>query len=289
MNPQVPHRQRFSQIVVIETLPACDMHTGSRIYEDLQSHAVYHGLPLAIKYVAAMNKSELFAALATVLADAKAKSHHPILHFECHGSVDEQGMVLADGSFVSWADLKAILTEINVACRCGLLIVLSLCNGGHLVDIVRLIDRAPCWGLIGPLKPVSADGLLQGFGAFYRVLLKSLDGDLAIKELFRIAPTTHYAFIPAEGFFNRVYAGYLRNSTSDDAYSLRAKKLSRKLKNDSVHVGRGAMKRILKKNEKGAFEKFRTNFFMIDLYPENNKRFDMSYASVKALSSTLTN
>lgn len=49
------------------------------------------------------------------------------------------------------------------------------------------------------------------------------------------------------------------------------------------------MKRILKKNEKGAFEKFRTNFFMIDLYPENNKRFDMSYASVKALSSTLTN
>jgi len=276
--------QRFTQIVVIESLADGDLHTGRQIHEDLLTLKVAYSRPFDIKYVKVTNSPELFSALATVLQDTKANGHRPILHFECHGSDDEKGMVLADDSYVSWVDLKPILTDINIGCRCGLLILLSMCNGGCLVDIVSLIERAPCWGLIGPMKPVSAGNLLQGFAAFYRVLFSTLDGDLAIKELFRLSPNTPYVFIPAEGFFRRAYSGYLRNYTTPDAYNARARKLSRMIRKTNPNgVGVGAMKRILKKNEKVAFEKFRGHFFMADLFPENDDRFDASYTTIRAL------
>jgi hypothetical protein len=42
----------------------------------------------------------------------------------------------------------------------------------------------------------------------------------------------------------------------------------------------GELKRKLKSTQKDFFEKFRSKFFMIDLFPENKRRFLVTYEDV---------
>lgn len=273
--------QNFSQVVVIESLRTDELRTGRNIFDEIDTLINAFGFPLSRRLEVVSTRHELFVVLDRILDDAK-HGHMPIVHIDAHG--DDKGMELANGTYVPWGDLKQKFIEINVASRCHLYLILSMCQGGHIMQIIDLTDRAPAWAMIGPMTVTKAGDLQKGFSEFYKTLFTTMSGDKAIKALFDANPSTPYLFTPAEGMLKTTYANYLRDCDNPKLIRERARRLSRKMAETHVHAGVGRMIRIINRMRKPAFEKYRKQFFMIDLYPENNARFSVTYEDVECFS-----
>jgi hypothetical protein len=162
--------------------------------------------------------------------------------------------------------------------------VLSLCNGAYFTKCLKPQDRAPCWGLVGPMKKLSGPELLGNFSAFYKEVFASASMGAAVEKLNELPfkGVINYYFTTAATFFFNVYQNYLNVQCTDKAYSGRARAMRKELKkgNPIKVPSIGELKRKLKSTQKDFFEKFRSKFFMIDLFPENKRRFLVTYEDV---------
>jgi hypothetical protein len=261
----------FSKISIVQSLHIGDMRTGRRLREEMKDSKLINNQILEI---------EIF--------DITNSGRFPVLHIECHGS--KAGIVLADRSTVTWAELKPALININVATRCNLLVILGACYGGYLGEVMQPVDRAPFWGMIGPTAEVFPEELLFGFKAFYSRFFASLSGDESLEALLSFQLRQGgYTFTSAGGFFKTVYAGYLANYCTPGELDKRAKRMSRSIKKSGAlsRPSKGALKRTLRRTEESYYRKYYEKFFMVDLYPENAKRFDVPFSEVKELRETI--
>lgn len=276
----------FSRIVILQSLGAGDRFTGTSLHDDLEIFEAYHDLGLDIDLVNINNKEQLFQVLALIERRTLDEENYPLLHFEIHGSDDSSGLILSSGQYVSWDDLKYPLTNINIACRLNLIVVLAVCYGAHLMKIIQATDRAPCWGLIGPTKEISTGMVLAGFYKFYKTLLESGSGGSAFRSLVETSENITfenvYHFTNAEQLFRMVYSRYIKEECSPSSIDMRARRLYRKLKKDSEAklISVGQLKRKLKQTQESYFSKYSDNFFMYDLYEENRSRFSVEYKDV---------
>src|SRR2546422_669733 len=119
----------FSKIAVVQSLPIGEMQTGRRLRDDLDALNVFHQRGIDVSFHNISGKSQFLACL-TQLQQEAIQGIWPLLHIECHGADDTTGIILADRSFIAWAELKPYLTTINIATHCNLLIVLGACYGG---------------------------------------------------------------------------------------------------------------------------------------------------------------
>lgn len=282
---------RISKIAVLQSLPTGQLRTGARLREDIEAASAFHSRGLPVDFREARSRSEFWACLDDWCHEAQHEDECPLLHIECHGSTDTKGLSLSDGTDVTWAELKPRLTAMNLATRCNLLVVLGACYGGHLAQIIQVVDRAPCWAVIGPTADVLPGELMSGYGAFYREFLTSLSGDRAVDTVtsWPLASGRYY-FIPAGGFFRVAYAKYLRDHCNPEALIHRAIRMQQKLKEMGVVAPPGVvqLRRKLRAVEQPSFEKHLRHFFMMDLYPENAARFPITLDDVKQLSRELS-
>ncbi len=266
------------------------MRTGARLREDIEAASVFHARGLPVDFREVRTRSEFWSCLEDWRHEAENGGECPLLHIECHGSEDTKGLFLADGSYVDWNELKPVLTAVNVATRCNLLVVLGACYGGHLAQIIKLVDRTPCWAVIGPTAVVRPGELISGYGGFYREFLASLSGDRAVNAVtsWPLADGRYY-FFPAGGFFRIAYAKYLRDHCNPEALTARAIDMQQRLREMGVTTppSIARLRRKLRNVEQPAFEKHLRHFFMMDLYPENEVRFPITLDDVKQLSREL--
>lgn len=169
----------FSRIIIIQSLPAEQLHSGSRLREDLCVLNDAYDFGLEIELFEVSTKNFLIAKLEELIKEVSSKGY-PIIHIEAHGSEDKEGIILSSGEFVSWSDLK---TPSIMATRNNLFIVLAACYGAHIVEILDLTDRAPCCALIGPIKKVDSNAILRDFTDFYKEMLVTGDGGRAVQVL----------------------------------------------------------------------------------------------------------
>jgi hypothetical protein len=141
------------KIAVLQSLPPGEMQTGRRFCEDVETTNMFHDRGLEIQFLDVLTKPAFLAALRQFQREAEGGTY-PFLHIECHGSYDQAGIILADDSFLPWAQLKPYFTTFNVATRCNLLVVLAACYGGYHGEIILPTERAPCWALVGPIGMV---------------------------------------------------------------------------------------------------------------------------------------
>jgi hypothetical protein len=272
---------RFSHVAILESIPEGELHLGRQLRDDLPHQIRAANLPLTVSYTQIAGASQLNERLEELAMWARDKAQSPILHIECHGADDQTGLVLADGSFASWRDLKPGLTAINVASRLNLFVVMSACSGAYLAHAIQPIDRAPLWGMIGPETPESAAGLRDTYRNFYQALLSRTSGDEALKAVISTqSRRAKYLFTTAEYFFKRTYRQYLQEQGSEAAYVARAKGMEIKGREIGLTLPPHVLYAELKLKEREFFERYKQTFFMTDLYAENGERFPLSFEDV---------
>ncbi len=276
----------FDKISILQSLPKNELHTGTKLKEDIETFNSVYGRRLKIELFDTPNKHDFLNVINKLTEMVNYDKLYPVLHIEAHGSSDLKGIVLQSKEFVSWTDLKEPLIKLNAATRVNLLVVLSLCHGANFVSQLTPVDRSPCWGLVGPKKTLAGPELLGGFSAFYQEVFRSASAEMAVKKLNESSSNIDidYSFITAIAFFFTVYGNYLITYCTNKSYTDRARTMRKELKKQRRNLikipGIGELKRLLKSSQEDFFEKYKVRYFMVDLFPENNNRFIVTYEDV---------
>ena len=270
---------RFNQILVVDSIPTGEINTAKRLFEDLKTYASAYSPSPAVRYLRVESGDELIQCVLKCRKDADKHDIIPMLHIECHG--DEDGLQFADGSLADWEELKLPITELNVATRLNLMIAVAACTGGTLAKVVRMSDRAPFWGLIGPTQTLTAGELEKAYSALYLTLLSTKSPAKAVEAMDAATKPGLFWRTTSQGLFEKVWAGYKKEYCSAEALEVRAKRMRERLEqlSDKSLPTTDEFKSRLVNHEPKAFERFRATFFMCDLFPEHSGRFPVEYVA----------
>jgi len=262
---------RFNKILVIDSIPEGDTNTAKRLYEDIESYAnAYQESPVP-EYIRIESGEELIQVILQCQELAISNDVYPMLHIECHGN--EDGFEFANGSFLDWQELKVPLTDLNEAMRLNLMIAVAACVGAALAKVIRMGDKAPFWGLIGPTDTAKPAELETPYRALYQTLIKDKSSENAIIAFEQVAKVGLYWRTTAQGLFEKGWALYKKEYCNEVALEKRIARMQLK----SQHLDSAKLKELLQNNEPVAFERFRRNYFMCDKYPEHMARFPVEY------------
>lgn len=269
----------LNAVVILDAIPDGELNTAKRLKEDLEDLANFIVNGLRVRYARVETLDSLEAFLSDVLCEIHETNLLPLLHLEGHGLTNEDDFVLLDGKHCTWSELKELITPLNIATGLNLILVMATCYGGSFAKAILTIDRAPVWGLIGPKHSISAGQIQCDFGAFYRIFFETSSGSKAIDVLTANASRGLYYMTSAEWFFYDVWKGYKKNLCSKKMIRKRAQDMYKKSKamNLPKTPSIGQLKRMITKDEKSFFEKYRDKYFMYDLYSHNRSRFHVTY------------
>ncbi len=262
---------KYSYVHLIESLPE-----GHRTTRQL-NYALRNRIqaPVGLRYHDVPTRAELFALLEAISSSVSVDGEIPVLHLECHGRDDEEGLVLASKEFVSWNDLWAPLSRINTRCAMHVLLVLGACYGANIIETMDPQERAPVWGVLTDSKKFLAGAALDAFPVFYEALFSTQDLAQALVVL-RAAGLQGFDVFAAGQMFLAAYRRYLRQYCSGEALVSRAWGMA-----EITGVPYLAALAAYKQYERPWFERDRDRFFMFDLYPENRARFQVAYEDLK--------
>ncbi len=273
-------------IVIIDFLDEGEYKTGQSLYESYIK-PTWKDCP-NIFYFYAQTKSKLIGILNGVIAAAKEQSFSPIVHLESHGSIYGISTSVRDGENMSWSELSTYLVEINKACKFNLILVTSSCHGANVISQLAPPAPAPFWGNIGPQGISTIEALSIDFGAFYRSFLS----DYKFTNAFNIMNSRfkykheRYIFTPADYWFIRLYAEFLKTEGSKSKLLRRVDRLFNAIPG-STRLGRTGQSALRKRllaglsDHEGFFEKFRQEFFMETDCPGTIERFGITYERVQ--------
>lgn len=274
----------FNKVWIVESLRSGDVETGKSLYNDVLLGIAQNNSNLHIGLVCPTNRCEFFEALAKIEADC-SRGLFPIIHFECHGG--KSGFQLGNNDIITWEELRDSLVNISIKSMLNVVVVVAACNGIQLIKVSTRLDRAPYWAVIGPTEKIYDLELKRDFAAFYRKFFESLNGDDAIFALNRGIEGPHrpYHFHTSVGLFKRAYIAYHQKSCRGKGKRVRIENLVTEAMKypECRKLGIKAIRRSIKESlaqEERHFQKQKKEFFLIDIYPENAKRFPITYDDI---------
>jgi hypothetical protein len=134
-------------------------------------------------YSLATNLETFNAALDTRLIEAFDRFRQPpILHLSMHGT--QNGVLLTDNTFISWADLQALLAPLTNAMQGELLICMSSCFGSTGCRMAMHEDAdQPFLALVGNSDSVFWEDAAVAYVTFYHLLFKGIPIDECVKRM----------------------------------------------------------------------------------------------------------
>lgn len=282
-------RAQFTRILIVQSLPDTDGHPGRRLREDIEDRAALGAINVRADLEVVQSRAQLMDVLRGAAARSRADGDKPILHLECHGSTQPDGIQTADGTVVTWDELKPELIELNVATHCHLLVTLASCYGAALGRIVTLDDRAPVMAYVGAMDSVQAGHFADGYGAFYETLLTTGSGDEALSQLRNASgEEVRYFFMTAPGLLQRAYAGLERMLAAEGGDWGRARILRERYRKIDVKrvPSTQEMMDIFRKTKPDTIRRLADHFLMVDLFPENQDRFPVTMNELEAYART---
>lgn len=266
----------FGRLIIVDSVPSGESNTAGRLMDDVETHAVAHPPAPAVEYIRVQDRYGFISVLQGCKDEVASGGLIPMLHIECHGN--EDGFEFADGSFATWDEIKVPLANLNVETKLNLMVAVSACTGGALAKVVAMRDRAPFWGLIGPTRTVRPFELEQAYRAFYTTLLSTHSAASAVAAMNAKAEKGLFWRTTAQGLFEKAWTRYREEYSTPEAYRVRAERMQhrcRKPGGSAPSVAR--LQEMLISREPDAFERFRNNYFMLDLYPDHKERFAVQF------------
>ncbi len=236
---------KFTKIVILESLPDGDFKTGKNLSEDLPFVGIKNNLPIPVEYFAIDTKSDLMLKIHGLRSEAE-NGTCPILQIDAHGSDDQTGIMLSSGELVTWSEMEDELRQLNVATRCNLLLVSATCFGMFSASMVAVANRAPFWAVVGPIGESSAGEILDTLRVFYSKLLAQAEPG----EVVSAFVGTGLRAVTAEYIFVKSYKYLVKNL------------------NPTIPPS------------KQEFNSLLNQYFMVDLYSENEAKFTVGYEMI---------
>jgi hypothetical protein len=279
---------RFDSIVVLESLPFGEQKTGTWLYDNVLKPWADAHPPFRVYFNAIDSKSQFLAALDAAEAQLFQNGSVPILHIEAHG--DKEGIALSNGEHVRWEELRERLTLMNQVSGLNLLVVMAMCRGWWISQLLYPLRPSPAWGIIGPTEDVWDTDLRNAMEAFYRELLNSFNARAALDEMNKNKPYEKWEFIleTAEVMYCRVFNHSVNVLCTPDQLSDRENEIVAEIvrrNNYHLEVAYDARDRArhMLADHRQVFDFYRHSFFMLDSKPENASRFKLSYDDCMAV------
>jgi hypothetical protein len=272
----------FRRIVIIESLDANEVKTGEILQKFISADAGFIATGSSVELLECGYAGQ-FLQILQELTLAAASGDVPLLHVECHGSMEE-GLEFANGSMLSWGQVSGALLPLNRASGFNILAVFSACFGAHFMGHVAAISPAPVWCAIGPTGKVDPSEIMGGFLTFYSVLFSDEDMSQAVKAISKHQLNQgKWMTLTAEDWFETMVIAYVKGLCTKAIMKTRAKAMFRQLKDEGKYLGMGACTRILQKgNRESLTGQFFDKYFMTDLLPRNVQRFENTRKHMEA-------
>jgi hypothetical protein len=172
--------RNINHIIVIQSLPTGDIMTGKELYDDVIKPRIDLLQKQAIKmthnFFDCPDKNSFVDALKYVQANSAYMPGGILIHFELHGSSNKDGLVLADGAFISWKEIVELLRPINISTCNKLYITLATCYGRYLWLGIDPFQKSPYQTYISASKAVTTGEVIDKFNLLFELLIDS--GDL---------------------------------------------------------------------------------------------------------------
>jgi hypothetical protein len=273
---------RFNSIYVVESLPEGDLRTGREIFEQILMPAEFKIDGLVVEHTFVETKEEFVRCLRRIADAAAVANRLPIVHLETHGTRD--GISLASGERLAWAELVPHLTPINVNCGNNLIVVAVSCYGWNLTASLLPSDRAPVFMLVGPTDAMAAGELLKATRLFYTALVGDMDVNSALESANPGLDFKDWLLQPAtaEVLYCRVFRQYIDDYGGPEKIESRAQRLvedirrSRELDSVSAVALLITARRDLR-DFPATYERHRQRFLMLDLFPQDQDRMGLTY------------
>ncbi|MDY4284363.1 hypothetical protein [Xanthomonas sp. LF06-19] len=259
----------FNQILIVDSLAEGQLNTAARLFADARDWARVIGDVPHIASVRVPSSGALLDLLARLAQQASRDPYVPLLHIECHGR--EEGLEFADGSRLTWDDMKPAFVALNVASRLNLITVVAACHGGAIASFVRAEHRAPFWAFLAPKRQISAGDLETALSAFYQTLMMTRSSERAMGALRATHAGNEFWQLSAQTIYRLIVEGYVERYLTDEAVARRAERLRSCAAEHGAVWSQEQIEAMIR--DPGIFERFRREFFMIDLYPEHEERF----------------
>lgn len=246
---------------------------------------------LGCEYIVVSDSVELIRLIDRIERETLANSTYPYLHLECHGN--EDGIKLKSGSRIKWDELRKLFTKINIASKNNLVISMAACYGGYftfsLIKSIETINgcRSVALAIVGPDNEISDYNLDLGFASYFNEFLESRNLNKALERLnIDSKYEGKYLVDTNSNTFKFVIEFYVQKMLTDHFDSIQqVQEKMRFLEEDFLLKQRRRMRdderlelrrRIFdKKFYLNFFNEMRHKYFLIDLHPENDKRFPM--------------
>ncbi|HIE1458130.1 TPA: hypothetical protein ACXJST_000032 [Stenotrophomonas maltophilia] len=253
----------------MDSLPEGQLNTAARLLADAQDWAqVIGGVP-HIASVRVPSSGAFLDLLAQLAQQASREPYVPLLHIECHGG--EGGLEFADGSWLTWDDMKPAFVNLNVATRLNLITVVAACHGGAIASFVRAEHRAPFWAFLAPKRQISAGDLETALSSFYQALLMTRSSERAMSALRATQAGDEFWQLSAQTIYRLIVEGYAECHLTQEAVQQQAERLRARAAAHGAVWSKAQIEAMIR--DPVIFERFRREFFMVDLYPDHAERF----------------
>jgi len=259
-------------VEIIDSISPRDGQTARRLYDHIRD-LQYDSLVMQGRVTrhSVSNVAEFNNLLARLANEAEKEDSWPLIHVESHGG--SEGLQLANGDLVRWADVQPRFLRLNKATRNHLFVVMAACKGFHGIKaMLDLTDHSVSLRLLaGPGEETSSGKLEDATKAFYSSLLRAGDMVSAIQEARKNEPT--FSVYSAEPAFIVGWSKAIREyPTTNKGIQQRAEQIVTQAKTSSRPLPPQAHSRaktaIRSLDMNIPFEAFKRKFFMLDLFPE---------------------
>ena len=260
--------------VIIDLVPCNELETAKQIEEGLGDAIIAENSGLFCYRYKCKTTDDLFKVFSETKRRLEEEGETPYIHIEGHGS--KEGVKFPDGSVLPWSKIFEHFREINILCKNNLFFSSGACHSAYAFKTVTINEPTPVFGMLAPVKEVKAGGVLDGYIAFYKSLIRNESLSDAFKALAHVTDGKQYALIVSQLFFEKAACKYIKQHCLGKGRKERLEYLvtqTVKLSGRPVKRARKPLKESLRKPQAKYLDKIHKKFMMIDKYTENSKRF----------------
>jgi hypothetical protein len=203
----------IKNIIVIQSLGSYDKKTGEELYNDTIKRHIDYTQPENLKmnhyFHDVKDKNSLIEILKYYSINTLYMNGGVLIHFEMHGSVNKDGLILADNSLITWEEITEFLRIINLNINNRLYITMATCFGRYLYLGTTLDKKSPYSGYISASKEVMVEEIMADFTLLFEILIKS--GNLVFSYLELDKNGSNFYYKDSKAVFEENFETFKKN------------------------------------------------------------------------------